>query len=275
MTNDLFSALEALRGLFVFQKMELLEAITGCETRNKYHIYGWDPERGHEKAKHGKIKPKLFKAKEHSSCLMRQCCGNARTFQMDIKGAGKVVMDRQEDRLSLLRPFKCTCLCFCRSRMHVNYPSMPGDIAELLNPFTCCNRIVEVRRPESEGHVPAEAVRGTPPIWYRIRGKLCQPASFCHCPCSPFNKVHFYIYEPNDEGFTTPVGEITKVWDSCCRSMFTDADNFTCVFPKDANKYQKAAILSAILFLDFLYFEERNQNRNAGVGIGAGIAASN
>jgi len=260
-SHTLFSALEGLRGIFLYQKVELLEVISGCETKNRYQIYGWDPEKGHEKAKHGKIKPKLFKAKEHSECLQRICCGAARTFQMDVKGTGKVVAKNDADELDLLRPFKCTCLCFCRSKMHISHKSI-GEFAEAFNPYTMCNLMVEVRKP-TEGPAAA-AVASMPDHWYTIRAKCCQPAMFCHAPCKPCNKFEFFIYRPDDTEFTTPIGELTKVWDSCLRAAFTDADNFTARFPDDANVYQKAAIISAILFIDFLYFEEKGNGAQGG-----------
>lgn len=55
--------LEKVPGVYIKQKFELLEAMTGCETENKYVINAAD--QSGEKAK----KMKLFKAKEKSSCF--------------------------------------------------------------------------------------------------------------------------------------------------------------------------------------------------------------
>lgn len=59
-----------LEGLFVKQKFDLAEVITGCETRNKYYVY-W--KKGNKVSKKGK---KLWKAKEKSGCLSRVCLSN-------------------------------------------------------------------------------------------------------------------------------------------------------------------------------------------------------
>jgi hypothetical protein len=50
---------------FVKQKVELLEALTGCETENRYQIFIRNPDGSHYY---------LFKAKESSDCCERQCC---------------------------------------------------------------------------------------------------------------------------------------------------------------------------------------------------------
>lgn len=59
-------------GIFIKQKFEAFEAVTGCETANKYYVY----ERGTDNKKMGQ---KLIKCKEQSSFLARQCLkGSAR-----------------------------------------------------------------------------------------------------------------------------------------------------------------------------------------------------
>ena len=53
--------------LIVKQKVELMEAFTGCETKNKYTIkntMGQD----------------VYKAKEDTDCCIRMCCGPTRPF---------------------------------------------------------------------------------------------------------------------------------------------------------------------------------------------------
>ena len=63
--KDALGKLEDVAGVFIKQKFELLEAVTGCETENKYHIFASD--------KDGDIKKKLilFKCKEKSGFFER------------------------------------------------------------------------------------------------------------------------------------------------------------------------------------------------------------
>lgn len=58
--------LMSVPGVYIKQKLELLEVLTGCETENKYVVYPAS-ETG-EKLKHS-----MFKAKEKSNCLARVC----------------------------------------------------------------------------------------------------------------------------------------------------------------------------------------------------------
>ncbi len=58
--------------LIVKQKVELLEAFSGCETKNKYKIKN---SMGQE----------VYKAKEETDCCTRQCCGPLRPFDMTVK----------------------------------------------------------------------------------------------------------------------------------------------------------------------------------------------
>ncbi len=54
------------------QKIEMLEALLGCETKNKYKIKN---SMGQE----------VYKAKEETDCCTRMCCGPIRPFDMTIK----------------------------------------------------------------------------------------------------------------------------------------------------------------------------------------------
>lgn len=67
-------------GVYIKQKFELLEALTGWETPNTYKVYRIND-------KGDKVdKDAMFKAKEKSGWCMRMCCpGNMRAFEMKIK----------------------------------------------------------------------------------------------------------------------------------------------------------------------------------------------
>jgi hypothetical protein len=59
---DTETKLANLNGVFIQQKFDLLEAVTGFERQNKYEIYAAD--NSGQKLKHQRI----FKAKEKSEC---------------------------------------------------------------------------------------------------------------------------------------------------------------------------------------------------------------
>ena len=54
-----------------------------------------------------------------------------------------------------------------------------------------------------------------------------------------------------------------QVWSGCFKEMLSDADNFEASFPAKAGWKLKALILSATLFIDFRYFEEKGHKGGA------------
>ena len=105
--------LQDIDGLFIQERVEFLEAFTGCDTKNVYHIT--PIQRGALPDPTGQMPPEwierftrqanfypLLKAKEESQCAERICCPLFRSFEMDFKdGAGAVFF-------SLRRPYRCT-----------------------------------------------------------------------------------------------------------------------------------------------------------------------
>merc|ERR1712198_644828 len=95
--------------LLVKQKVEILEAVTGFETQNKYKVFN-------------SLGQQVYKAKEDSDCCTRQCCGPARCFDLNIT-------DMQEQEvIHLNRPLRCQACCFpcCLQELEVSSP--PGSI---------------------------------------------------------------------------------------------------------------------------------------------------
>mmetsp|Transcript_30875 Transcript_30875/g.28062 ORF Transcript_30875/g.28062 Transcript_30875/m.28062 type:complete len:98 (+) Transcript_30875:632-925(+) len=93
---------------------------------------------------------------------------------------------------------------------------------------------------------------------YKISGDCCQWGLFCNCPCDKCAKILFTIKTPEGE----PVGEIFKIYSGVMKEMFTDTDNFCCVFPERASPEDKALLLASVLFIDFRYFESSPSQNN-------------
>ena len=79
--------------LLIKQKVELLEAFTGWESKNKYQITNT-------------LGQDVFFAKEDSGCLTRMCCGPGRPFEMEI------VDNSGREIIHLVRPLRCQGCCF-------------------------------------------------------------------------------------------------------------------------------------------------------------------
>jgi uncharacterized protein YxjI len=95
--------------LLVHQKVELLEALTGFETKNKYTVKN-------------SLGQKVYYAVEDSDCLTRNCCGPIRPFDMNI------LDNYKNEVIHLHRPLACDSCCFpcCLQSIEVSAP--PGTV---------------------------------------------------------------------------------------------------------------------------------------------------
>ncbi|XP_017543305.1 phospholipid scramblase 1 [Pygocentrus nattereri] len=94
--------------ILVHQKVELLEAIIGFETNNRYEIKN-------------SLGQKIYSAKEQNDCCTRNCCGPQRSFDL------KITDHNEQEVIRLVKPFRCTsCWCpCCLQEMEVQAP--PGN----------------------------------------------------------------------------------------------------------------------------------------------------
>ena len=233
-----FDKLMNMPGVFVKQKFELLEAMTGCETENKYVVYPAN-------ADGSKVKDSMFKAKEKSSWLARNClAGHCRPFNVKVEHEGS-----GSKFLWLHRECSLTCCCFNRPFMEVFYTEggkEPGDyIGKIINPFKWCNKELQILDNKND-------------LKYIIWGDCCQLGFWCKFPCEPCQTIEFQIL---DAGRNPTNGRLMKKSAGCLKAAISDADNFSLVFPQQATREDRALLMSAVIMLDFMYFEE-NPNQN-------------
>lgn len=95
--------------LLIHQKVELLEALTGFETANKFTVKN-------------SLGQKVYYAVEDSGCCGRNCCGPIRPFDM------KILDNYKNQVMELSRPLACQSCCFpcCLQTMDVFAP--PGNL---------------------------------------------------------------------------------------------------------------------------------------------------
>jgi len=95
--------------LIVKQQMEVLELVTGFETKNKYKVMN-------------SMGQQVYFAKEDTGCCNRQCCGPGRAFDMNITD------NSGQEVIHLNRPLRCQACCFlcCLQEMEVSSP--PGTV---------------------------------------------------------------------------------------------------------------------------------------------------
>lgn len=59
------------------------------------------------------------------------------------------------------------------------------------------------------------------------------------------------------------VGRISKQWTGLVKEAFTDADNFGITFPMDLDVKMKAVVLGACFLIDFMFFEQAQNQDNS------------
>jgi len=223
----------AVKGIFVKQKIELLEVITGFETKNKYKVYEYnDGAKGRE----------MFKAKEESECCERQYCGAKRSFTMNITSK-----TTENLYLQFERPFAMECYCACRSMCQVKDKD-GTQLGQVYHPFNCCQETLDIMSPKGE-------------LWYRITPGCCcsQPGLVCQCPCPACMEIHFPIYERDTD---TVVGELMRHHPGCGKALASDADHFSLTFPEKSTFAQRASLFAAIFVFDFLLFESKENDNH-------------
>lgn len=242
-TQKGFDRLADRDGLFIKQKIDILEAMTGCEQGNTYHVFPMSKD-GNKKGK------KIFKCKEKSSCFAKQCMsGDCRPFQMKVNLEDATEELDNEPFLLLDRQCKCTCMCFNRPEMTVAWVEDGKNeyIGKIKDIWQCCNICNEVYDKDNN-------------LRYKIEANCCQIGMHCKGPCESCEHVDFEIKSPSGEIVST----LVKKSPGCVAAMVSDADNFSLSFPSNATKEDKALLMSAVLLLDFRYFEEKGGNQGGG-----------
>eukprot|EP00330_Aristerostoma_sp_ATCC50986_P005615 CAMPEP_0114594274 /NCGR_PEP_ID=MMETSP0125-20121206/15903_1 /TAXON_ID=485358 ORGANISM="Aristerostoma sp., Strain ATCC 50986" /NCGR_SAMPLE_ID=MMETSP0125 /ASSEMBLY_ACC=CAM_ASM_000245 /LENGTH=222 /DNA_ID=CAMNT_0001794359 /DNA_START=265 /DNA_END=933 /DNA_ORIENTATION=- len=218
--------------------------MTGCDFENKYYIYQNDEEgdkKGH----------KLMRAKEKSGWCARNCMHpDCKPFKVIIEHEGG---PRDGDNiLELNREFRCTCCCFNRPEMDVNYVENGANeyVGKVTQPWYCCDKGLMIWTAKAKMFMKSELIAANSDFSAKC------PARVAKLSISDMKK-------PGGES----VGIVQKRTAGCVQSAITTADNFSANFPDDATPQTRALIMSSILLMDFAYFEEKQDNRNKEGGI--------
>uniref|UniRef100_A0A8C6F0D1 Phospholipid scramblase n=1 Tax=Monodon monoceros TaxID=40151 RepID=A0A8C6F0D1_MONMO len=93
--------------LLIHQQIELLEALTGFETCNKYEIKN-------------SLGQRIYFAAEDTDCCTRNCCGPSRPFTM------RILDNMGREVITLERPLRCTSCCFPCCLQEIEIQAPPG-----------------------------------------------------------------------------------------------------------------------------------------------------
>lgn len=214
--------------LLVKQQIELLEAFTGWESANKYKIQNT-------------MGQQVFFAAEESDACSRQCCGPQRSFTIHITD------NLNQEIIRVKREFKCCagcpwCACIDALAHEVTIEAPVGQVVGYVKQQQSC---IEPRYSIMNAeHQEVLSITG--------------PCCIISGPCCQWDQ-EFIVHSKDGQ---TEVGKISKQWSGLLREYFTDADNFGVSFPMDLDVKMKAVMLGAVFLIDFMFFEQNQQNRD-------------
>ena len=242
---DPMTELNNCQSCIIRQQPEILEAIYGCETANRYHVLG---------NANGFFKY-LFKCQERSGFCQRNFCpSNMREFNMDIYHAVTTVVTGTVSGkfASAYKPFKCPCFCLNRPEIIINLGAENKYVGKIKHLFTCCD-------PEFE-------IYNATGLKYYVRADCCQCGLLCaNNFCGKMSTATFEIYSP---GTSNILATISKIPAQSFSEMVTDADSYTVGFPQGATAEDKLLLIALGLMIDYQYFETDSSDQNQKSGYG-------
>jgi len=213
--------------LYLKQKVELLEVMTGISTENRYHILNAQQQQ-------------LYEAKENSNFCIRMCTGALRPFKMTIydnSGRGLIEIDRPYKFSSAWMP---CCLplnsCFLQT-MHITSPLTGQVFGRIRQNYELCAASFTLE--DEHGNVI---------------GKMKSPLLFCECCTSD---IDFPIETNGQE-----LARVSHKWGGFLKEFYTNADDYHIQFPLNLPVSQKVVMIAAAILIDYVFFERKNDNNN-------------
>jgi len=269
--------LMTMDGLFVRQQLELMEAITGCETKNRYNVTpipagtqfpppggvnsGWTQG---FRAQAGDFP--LLKGKEESECFERICCAPFRGFSlpfMDSQGTTFLTIERP----CVFDPCYNPPLHACCAQTLTVKNAQGAVISTVEMPAGCCTGGCCAAK------FIAKDASGNTLYW--LRAAACGTKSgACGNVCAPSCCNEAYdidVYGPDDKYINTS----TFVWPGCNCGGLTDLSNFAIQFPEGSTPEQRSALLAGMMLIEYTVNEMRRQNNNQNGGGGGGAPPKN
>ena len=228
--QDPMAELAQSSGAVIRQEVELMEAMTGWETQNRYHVFLQTPM-GIKYA---------FKCNERSGSCARCCCSaQSRPLQMMIRHVISSEMlnsDMAKLFININKPFECACCCFCRPHMDVSLVDNQQYIGRITEPCTCCDDDIDIYNAQGQ-------------LKYNILGDCCQVGLCCGADVQKLANINFDVLEKG-----VIVGSMRKL-SASFGEFFTKADSYQLTFPPNATPEEKMLLIVAGLMIDYQFFE--------------------
>ncbi|XP_052791098.1 phospholipid scramblase 2-like [Mya arenaria] len=218
--------LQDLDQITIKQKIEMLEVLTGFETRNRYAVLNKEGQQ-------------IFFVQEESSLCERCFCAPNRGFQLHMTD------NNSQEVVRMSREFKfCMGCCWCGGgccQMEIVVESPVGRV------------LGKIRTGTSKWKAHVQVYDATDKHVFTIWGMCCP----CQTPCCK-EDLNFPITTPD---LSQRVGNIAREWRGCFVDCCTDADTLRLEFPVDMTLDCKMLLTGAAFMIEYYIFEmEKNGN---------------
>jgi len=258
-----------ISGLYVAQRLELLEVIGGCEQKNKYNIVQIPGGTAIPTAPTGDFNSQwressksnpLLRAKEESECFERLCCPLFRGFKMNFTDS------QGQNFFTIDRPCKFDCcyappLCTCTTQELSISDKNGALIAKAEEKSGCCNGCCTRTFNITDAAGAPMYVMTAPECSYKSGGGGC---NVCAPTC--FKEAYVIDLYEGDKLLESPSA---FVWPGCNCGGLTDRSNFVVNFPDDATPEKRAGIIAGMMLIEYAVNEKKqqdNKNNNGGGG---------
>lgn len=217
------------------QKFELLEALCGCEVKNRYMVGVPDSA--------GKLAPGtdfLF-MHEHSECCERICCSVNREMTLNLRQgalpAQKADYESQPLHMAMHKPFHCSHCCFMYPSMNVT-TAQGAPLGNVQMP-TCCKVYQQIYRPGDR--LPTFEVG---PV------SCCQTAIVCPC-CADL------VIPVTQQG--KEVASFTHHKFTCCE-LLGMMNRMSVDFGSVQDPKDRAMLFASMMLLELEWFEKKQSS---------------
>lgn len=200
-----------------------------CEQDNTYYLLQSDSEYLH-------LGQKIFEFQEKSSFFSKFC------FLPSVRDSEIIGVNCYGDPLiTIEKLFKCPFLCAGRPEFIVSYKK--NKIGRIIEPFSfqLCRCLFD----------EIFILDKNDAITYSVKATCFQCGVYLFIPCEKCKFIEFIIFNKQNE----KVGKITHIFHSCTGEYCSKADKYGVELPKFATVEEKILLISAIIFIDYIMFE--------------------
>lgn len=247
--------LKALKKIYVQQRMDLLEILTGFDVANTYDVY---LDKNSKAAK-----ARWLLAKEQSSCFQRLCCAPCREFDVFVglpygNAQQNAIQELTEGTsrhvLPMMRIHRDFTFCcqewdvYDHKNVHIAHGK--ADLCNLC--YYCPSRFTMTYG----AGVPRAGEE-----FMRVKGPcMCWIECVRHFPCrDPF------VFEAEAEGRGS-LGKVKNKANGWCKQCFLNTDDYTVRFEPAADEIDRGALVGLTFLLDFVHFGLKQGNKNTRMG---------